>query len=262
MLVFLGGVLMLAACNKPETRKGTDAPAKSNVVAMGTESESPANANNPMDAAGAWHNYELEQLQLLPMDGSETLQEMIDMQRTWRLQHGLPVVDAEELAAKITFIIDDADHGFSHIADASHLSDEGKAYVAYLAGVAQTQYDVNFTTFKSMMIAQENAIMNNDQLNDAERDRLLAMYAIARYSYFYHANPNPFTDFNPPPVTPEPAGMMIFTHATVRAIIDCVGYILGSDVDYNTSPAQAHEHGLAAAAEASDRFDHGVAPFD
>lgn len=243
LILSIGIAMMTFSCQQKQQATPSSPGSGQNVKLINDDVCLPGNESNTYDQIGADHNYELYYLESSGYTANNTLADFVNYQKTWRLNNGRPVSEYQSFYLSLQSLINDEPNNHE-LLNTCGLSEPGKVYINYLKNANNFIGD-DFCAVKEKFVIKETAIQNDGLLATAEKTRLLEAYSIARYSSFHHLNPSP--------INPQPAPEAFYISAWTWGLIfaDVKGYIVGSDVDVNTTPEQSHEHGLEMAAQYS-----------
>lgn len=182
---------LLSACNK----NNLQLPAKSSLSASAASLSinEAANPANPYDSAGLMHNKIVEaDLPKIAASGNTGLQ-AITVQVLAIAGSGIPAESVSSLSAATGIAVKNAADNYKQLIDDSDLSNTAKGYMHSLVGLVKDTSVFKAPLFVypvlyKRIVDLESKVLQDQQLNSGDRQAVLEITSIGRYSLYYWLN--------------------------------------------------------------------------
>ncbi|OYQ46113.1 hypothetical protein [Flavobacterium aurantiibacter] len=190
----IGSILafVLFFANGCTTNEGSDFSTKSQKVfsentANREKSDGPENPANPQDVVGQQHNTVVSSV-MINANNLETIDDYINFSRQEALRQ-YNYSSNSPTNEQIKTVIYDVRNNFKNVISNSNFSEESKFQLErFVAIMTDSKFDNDYNALKSEIVNFENDLLRNVLIPSVEKDKLLQVTSIGRYSSFYWFN--------------------------------------------------------------------------
>lgn len=199
-LIFLATTaIIMVSCTKQNLKtkevEVSQVSTSSYLVGKGTDCNVPNNSDNIWDSVGIYHNQALEYVIQEAVGQPKTITNYVGYSNQFMKNtfgERVPDISSKLFSvSSVEILLSDTSTYFNNTIDSSRYSRNVKTYLKNLISIMKDTTDdnsFNYCYIKSKIVELENNVPNDSNLSQSEKDVILRVTSVGRFSLFYWNN--------------------------------------------------------------------------